>query len=164
MTENKILLDAAAFLDSEQATALADVPVPSRRAIVERFLACAYEQVGKAPHLLDGHDLHEIVGHLMPGRFGKKDPAIPHLERVLGAYLQHLEGVRMVAHAFELRQALAATAPEFEESARSGTLVHHHGHRPAKPFVHQAEKTGRNDPCPCGSGKKFKKCCAQLGS
>jgi len=22
-----------------------------------------------------------------------------------------------------------------------------------------AEKTGRNDPCPCGSGKKFKKCC-----
>ena len=21
------------------------------------------------------------------------------------------------------------------------------------------EKAGRNDPCPCGSGKKFKKCC-----
>src|ERR1017187_8478404 len=21
------------------------------------------------------------------------------------------------------------------------------------------DKTGRNDPCPCGSGKKFKKCC-----
>ena len=24
-----------------------------------------------------------------------------------------------------------------------------------------APKTGRNDPCPCGSGKKFKKCCGQ---
>ncbi|MCB1724540.1 MAG: YchJ family protein [Gammaproteobacteria bacterium] len=24
---------------------------------------------------------------------------------------------------------------------------------------HQAPKVGRNDPCPCGSGKKFKKCC-----
>ena len=23
------------------------------------------------------------------------------------------------------------------------------------------KKTGRNDPCPCGSGKKFKKCCDQ---
>ena len=23
------------------------------------------------------------------------------------------------------------------------------------------EKTGRNDPCPCGSGKKFKKCCGK---
>lgn len=25
---------------------------------------------------------------------------------------------------------------------------------------HSKEKIGRNDPCPCGSGKKFKKCCA----
>jgi preprotein translocase subunit SecA len=26
--------------------------------------------------------------------------------------------------------------------------------------VHRAEpKVGRNDPCPCGSGKKYKKCC-----
>jgi SWIM/SEC-C metal-binding protein len=23
-------------------------------------------------------------------------------------------------------------------------------------------KVGRNDPCPCGSGKKYKKCCADL--
>lgn len=23
----------------------------------------------------------------------------------------------------------------------------------------QKKKTGRNDPCPCGSGRKFKKCC-----
>jgi hypothetical protein len=23
------------------------------------------------------------------------------------------------------------------------------------------KKVGRNDPCPCGSGKKFKKCCEQ---
>jgi SEC-C motif-containing protein len=30
---------------------------------------------------------------------------------------------------------------------------------PARPVVRQAPKAGRNDPCPCGSGKKFKKCC-----
>ena len=30
----------------------------------------------------------------------------------------------------------------------------------AKPKVlKRAEKVGRNDPCPCGSGKKYKKCC-----
>jgi uncharacterized protein YecA (UPF0149 family) len=23
------------------------------------------------------------------------------------------------------------------------------------------KETGRNDPCPCGSGKKFKKCCGK---
>ena len=30
---------------------------------------------------------------------------------------------------------------------------------PSKPVVRAEPKTGRNDPCPCGSGKKFKKCC-----
>ena len=24
-----------------------------------------------------------------------------------------------------------------------------------------ARKTGRNDPCPCGSGKKYKRCCGR---
>jgi hypothetical protein len=28
-----------------------------------------------------------------------------------------------------------------------------------EPVVSGREKIGRNDPCPCGSGKKFKKCC-----
>ena len=32
--------------------------------------------------------------------------------------------------------------------------------RPSKPApVRNEEKVGRNDPCPCGSGKKYKKCC-----
>ena len=31
--------------------------------------------------------------------------------------------------------------------------------RAAGTVVREGEKTGRNDPCPCGSGKKFKKCC-----
>ncbi len=36
---------------------------------------------------------------------------------------------------------------------------HHHGHRHIAPFVRSGPKVGRNDPCPCGSGKKYKKCC-----
>lgn len=31
------------------------------------------------------------------------------------------------------------------------------------PFVRSGKKTGRNDPCPCGSGKKFKRCCIGKG-
>lgn len=30
----------------------------------------------------------------------------------------------------------------------------------SRPFVREEPKVGRNDPCPCGSGKKYKKCCA----
>ena len=28
-----------------------------------------------------------------------------------------------------------------------------------QPFIRETPKVGRNDPCPCGSGKKYKKCC-----
>jgi preprotein translocase subunit SecA len=31
-----------------------------------------------------------------------------------------------------------------------------------KPFVRGGEKVGRNDPCPCGSGKKYKQCHGRL--
>jgi HEAT repeat protein len=31
----------------------------------------------------------------------------------------------------------------------------------SKPALPKLEKVGRNDPCPCGSGKKYKKCCLQ---
>lgn len=30
-----------------------------------------------------------------------------------------------------------------------------------KPYVRETAKIGRNDPCPCGSGKKYKKCCGK---
>ena len=32
----------------------------------------------------------------------------------------------------------------------------------AKPFVRDGKKVGRNDPCPCGSGKKYKQCHGKL--
>ncbi len=34
---------------------------------------------------------------------------------------------------------------------------------PSSPTTLRApDKVGRNDPCPCGSGKKYKRCCADL--
>jgi uncharacterized protein YecA (UPF0149 family) len=32
---------------------------------------------------------------------------------------------------------------------------------PVQPIRNTARKIGRNDPCPCASGKKFKKCCGK---
>ncbi|HAH80909.1 MAG TPA: preprotein translocase subunit SecA, partial [Gammaproteobacteria bacterium] len=33
----------------------------------------------------------------------------------------------------------------------------------AAPFVRDDRKVGRNEPCPCGSGKKYKQCCGRAG-
>lgn len=35
--------------------------------------------------------------------------------------------------------------------------------RKPAPFLRTEKQVGRNDPCPCGSGKKFKKCCMNRG-
>jgi hypothetical protein len=35
--------------------------------------------------------------------------------------------------------------------------------RKPAPFLRSEKQVGRNDPCPCGSGKKFKKCCMNRG-
>lgn len=40
-----------------------------------------------------------------------------------------------------------------------GPHCNHHHHEALKPIVRDAPKVGRNDPCTCGSQKKYKKCC-----
>jgi uncharacterized protein len=60
-----------------------------------------------------------------------------------GAKLRNLQkaitpNVREI-HAYWLRRRSAETAPQ--------------------PIRRNSERVGRNDPCPCGSGKKYKKCC-----
>ena len=32
---------------------------------------------------------------------------------------------------------------------------------PVEPIHRASKDIGRNDPCPCGSGKKYKKCCGK---
>ena len=50
-------------------------------------------------------------------------------------------------HHADYEEALAQPAQQDEEH---------------KPFVREGEKVGRNDPCPCGSGKKYKQCHGKL--
>jgi preprotein translocase subunit SecA len=44
------------------------------------------------------------------------------------------------------------TAPPAEQSGEPG---------PVEPIRNLGQKVGRNDPCPCGSGRKFKNCCGK---
>ena len=43
---------------------------------------------------------------------------------------------------------------------RDGRWYYLDGEHETETVRHESPKVGRNDPCPCGSGKKFKKCCA----
>lgn len=43
---------------------------------------------------------------------------------------------------------------------KNGVWYYLDGKQPTEQYRREAPKVGRNDPCTCGSGKKFKKCCA----
>lgn len=67
---------------------------------------------------------------------------------------------------FSARFALSGTPQEHREIARfgrrQGRWTYLEGKVSAgRPVVRESPKIGRNDPCPCGSGKKFKKCCGR---
>jgi len=57
------------------------------------------------------------------------------------------------------------TAPQVRPPAHvhgpNCSHAHHDEHTKEVPFARSSPKVGRNDPCPCGSGKKLKKCCVK---
>lgn len=59
----------------------------------------------------------------------------------------------------ETKENQAATTEPAEHVHGPNCNHSHHHHAALKPITREAPKVGRNDPCPCGSEKKFKKCC-----
>ena len=67
------------------------------------------------------------------------------------------------AQAPGMAQAAAARPPGgLEAPPQAASQPPGEGGTPATPFVREQPKVGRNQPCPCGSGKKFKQCHGRL--
>lgn len=161
MVRSAVTLEVSAFLDSAQAGGLEGIPRPQQKRIAEAFVDVCYEDIGKAPRFLDGHDMHGALGHALPGRFKRKDPLAEHVPAVLRAYLAFLKETAVMTNAFEVQNSLENTLEEFQQTVRTGQNAHHHGGPKQETVQHAVPKVGRNDPCFCGSGKKFKKCCGK---
>jgi preprotein translocase subunit SecA len=77
-------------------------------------------------------------------------------EEVAAIEAQRLAEAESMALQFQHAEAAAA-----QEAEADGTEPLQQEPQPA-PFVRDGGKVGRNDPCPCGSGKKYKHCHGQL--
>ena len=53
----------------------------------------------------------------------------------------------------QMKKWMKAHEAELKAEMSGGTVTK------VETVVHEGPKIGRNDPCPCGSGKKYKKCC-----
>lgn len=84
----------------------------------------------------------------MPKLGTKEHPAV-----VRVATQERAQEILAICNANGWQVIAGIEAGEPEDISDVERLLH-----PPEPY--RSEKTvGRNDPCPCGSGKKFKKCC-----
>jgi hypothetical protein len=150
---------SALFVDSPESRALEAVPADARRVVARRLYA-ALAETGKPLDKLGSSEVHGWLLHAVPDQFKPRDPLLPHVLPVLKALLDFSErtaGRKLDA----MRASSEELFPDLEEVLVTGH-AHHHGdhdeHAPEVPFVREQPKVGRNDPCTCGSGKKFKKC------
>jgi uncharacterized protein len=90
------------------------------------------------PHLDMINEL--VVPIAVLARLGDDDPELQEL----------LDDQEQIAQLTEAIAESAAAIYEYSRSIADG---------PQQPHRRQTAKVGRNDPCPCGSGKKYKKCC-----
>lgn len=123
---------------------------PSAAATAREELEVACECVSEVlPHSLRSVLEGVIQAEVCDSRFfGGKD---------LAARLRGSEAESMAAYrqdnpdSCSTEEALNMLLGEIEEADRNSAKFH----EPVRKLV----RVGRNDPCPCGSGKKFKKCC-----
>ena len=109
-------------------------------------------------HLLNMDYLKEGIG--LRG-YGQKDPLREYQREAFGMFMEMVEAVKTEVASRLLRiQIRAAEQVEQLAPKESKTpLAYSGGGEASAPQQRGSEKVGRNDPCPCGSGKKYKKCC-----
>ena len=59
----------------------------------------------------------------------------------------------------EFKKTMDEAMPKLDEKTMQRLIQYQN----RKPSVREYPKIGRNDPCPCGSGKKYKNCCLSSG-
>ena len=120
--------------------------------------------------VIDHHWKDHLLGmdHLRDGiglrGYGQKDPLIEYKREGYDLFAAMMERIKSdtLERLFLVQAAKGeAPPPPLTTSAPPPMrLTLNRGDEPAPPQTVQrtADKVGRNDPCPCGSGKKYKKC------
>ncbi|HZP36842.1 MAG TPA: preprotein translocase subunit SecA [Methylomirabilota bacterium] len=126
-------------------------------------------------HLLNMDHLKEGIG--LRG-YGQRDPLTEYKKEAFDMFQEMIDSLKetTVEQLFKVRMT-REESPGTVVTARSGQWNETRGEEPretgvpprpaatrSEPRVIDGQKVGRNDPCPCGSGKKYKKCCLLKGA
>lgn len=91
--------------------------------------------------------------------YGQKDPVVEYRIEGFDMFDEMIHSIQedtvKILFVFQIRPK---EEPKREQVAQPLSASHGESEIKKTKTIKKAEKTGRNDPCPCGSGKKYKKC------
>lgn len=116
-------------------------------------------------HLLNMDHLKEGIG--LRG-YGQKNPLQEYQKEGFEMFEEMVHRIQedVVQKLFTIEMAREGVVEEMQIQRRPQKMVLSHGgevgaEARVTPVKRQGSKVGRNDPCPCGSGKKYKRCCGK---
>lgn len=121
-------------------------------------------------HLLNMDYLKEGIG--LRG-YGQRDPLNEYKKEGYEMFMAMVQRIKEEATEYLFKAELQQEAPLEHRRAARQRIIEHRGEfatasagagggdgQAPQPVRRVGPKVGRNEPCPCGSGKKYKKCCA----
>ncbi len=128
---------------------------------VERFIILQTVDTRWKEHLLNMDHLKEGIG--LRG-YAQQDPLRIYKKEGFDMFQSLMDRVKqeVVDILFKIQIASPDQVEEMQkEEEQDLTFSHSDESTPKQPVRRASQKVQRNDPCPCGSGKKYKKCCGQ---
>lgn len=92
--------------------------------------------------------------------YGQEDPVIAYQKEGFNMFEEMIHSIQedTLKYLFHVE---VKTALKPKQQVEMDNIVTNKGEDKKKTPVVKKDKIGRNDPCPCGSGKKYKKCCGK---
>ena len=133
----------------------AEFPEPEQIREIERVILLKVTDQHRMNHIDDMDQLRQGIGLQA---YGQRDPVTEYRFQGYDMFEEMTESIReetvkalmhvRIEQKVEREQVAKETGTNKDDSANA-------------PVQRKTEKVGRNDPCPCGSGKKYKYCCGK---
>jgi preprotein translocase subunit SecA len=115
-------------------------------------------------HLYNLDQLRKVIGFRA---YGQKDPVLEYKNEAFKMFVSMINRIKQSSFEYIFKTDMSKTIlvdrneSVYEEDNLNGKVFDRNEHGNIGQDSHKLDKIGRNDLCPCGSGKKFKKCCGQ---
>jgi hypothetical protein len=127
--------------------------------VLRLFLESVYIYHDTAPKELDASEFRAVVLDTLPRCFAGDEKYLAAVPEIVEAYVEYLKDEGGVDDQAGFEKVLAEMRKKFTKTAKKVKPADRLGQDEASQITKDPKEVGRNDPCPCGSGKKYKKCC-----